>query len=364
MKLVNNLDFSKYEARNMRLQNLAAAPSSPSEGQEYYDTTLKTARVWNGTAWVNSGGTAGAVTAVTGAAPITSTGGTTPEIGITDATTAARGAMSAADKTKLNGIATGATANATDAQLRDRATHTGAQAISTVTGLQTALDAKLDDSQRGAANGVASLGADGKVPSSELPALAFTNVTVVASIAARDALTGMAEGDVAKVTGGRSYIWDGTTWVELDSLDGVQSVGAGTGITIGGTSANPTVSITNGGVGATQLSTAVAGNGLTGGGGAALAVGAGTGISVAADSVAIDTAVVVRKAAFNVGDASATSFVLAHNLGTRDVTTVVYSNAAPYDEVLADVEHTDTNNVTVRFAAAPTASQYRVVVHG
>lgn len=31
---------------------------------------------------------------------------------------------------------------ATDAQLRDRGTHTGAQAISTVTGLQTALDAK------------------------------------------------------------------------------------------------------------------------------------------------------------------------------------------------------------------------------
>ena len=47
-----------------------------------------------------------------------------------------------AEKNKLAGVATGATANATDAQLRDRATHTGAQAISTVTGLQGALDAK------------------------------------------------------------------------------------------------------------------------------------------------------------------------------------------------------------------------------
>lgn len=46
------------------------------------------------------------------------------------------------EKNKLAGIATGATANATDAQLRDRSTHTGAQAISTVTGLQGALDAK------------------------------------------------------------------------------------------------------------------------------------------------------------------------------------------------------------------------------
>ena len=47
-----------------------------------------------------------------------------------------------AEKNKLAAIASGATANATDAQLRDRATHTGAQAISTVTGLQGALDAK------------------------------------------------------------------------------------------------------------------------------------------------------------------------------------------------------------------------------
>jgi hypothetical protein len=38
-------------------------------------------------------------------------------------------------KTKLDGIASGATANATDAQLRDRATHTGTQAHTTITGL-------------------------------------------------------------------------------------------------------------------------------------------------------------------------------------------------------------------------------------
>jgi hypothetical protein len=38
-------------------------------------------------------------------------------------------------KTKLDGIASGATANATDAQLRDRSTHTGTQAAGTITGL-------------------------------------------------------------------------------------------------------------------------------------------------------------------------------------------------------------------------------------
>ncbi|MFK3971125.1 hypothetical protein ACI2KS_10400 [Pseudomonas sp. NPDC087358] len=47
-----------------------------------------------------------------------------------------------AEQSKLAGIAAGATVNSTDAALRDRSTHTGTQAISTVTGLQTALDAK------------------------------------------------------------------------------------------------------------------------------------------------------------------------------------------------------------------------------
>jgi hypothetical protein len=45
-------------------------------------------------------------------------------------------------KAKLDGIAANATANSSDADLRDRSTHTGTQAISTVSGLQTALDAK------------------------------------------------------------------------------------------------------------------------------------------------------------------------------------------------------------------------------
>lgn len=40
-----------------------------------------------------------------------------------------------ADRTKLAGIATGATVNATDAQLRNRSTHTGTQAVETITGL-------------------------------------------------------------------------------------------------------------------------------------------------------------------------------------------------------------------------------------
>lgn len=105
----------------------------------------------------------------------------------TAATTTVDGFMSAADKTKLNGIATGATANATNAQLRDRATHTGAQAISTVTGLQAALDAKQATLVSGTniktVGGVSLLGA-GDIPMSggggSLPVTSIsTNTTAV-----------------------------------------------------------------------------------------------------------------------------------------------------------------------------------------
>jgi len=53
------------------------------------------------------------------------------------ATPSVAGFMAAGDKSKLDNVAIGATANATDAQLRDRATHTGTQPWSSLTGTPT-----------------------------------------------------------------------------------------------------------------------------------------------------------------------------------------------------------------------------------
>ena len=95
-----------------------------------------------------------------------------------------------------------------------------------------------------------------------------------------------------------------------------------------------------------------------------LAVGAGTGISVLTNTVAIDTAVVVRKYGADVGDGSATSYTITHNLGTRDVQVTVYDNSGSYAEVICDVNHATTNTITLLFSVAPTSNQYRVVVQG
>jgi hypothetical protein len=86
----------------------------------------------------------GTVTGVTGTAPITSSGGAAPAIGIAAATTSLPGSMSAADKAKLDGVAAGATANSTDAQLRDRSTHTGTQLAATISDFTASSRAQVE----------------------------------------------------------------------------------------------------------------------------------------------------------------------------------------------------------------------------
>jgi Repeat of unknown function (DUF5907) len=54
--LGNALDFSKYEARNIRAHQLGSAPSSPVTGQLYYNTADNTLYWWDGTAWQSAKG--------------------------------------------------------------------------------------------------------------------------------------------------------------------------------------------------------------------------------------------------------------------------------------------------------------------
>ena len=66
-----------------------------------------------------SGGGGGTITSVTGSSPIVSSGGNTPAISITAATSSAAGSMSASDKSKLDGIEN--SADVTDASNVDAA---------------------------------------------------------------------------------------------------------------------------------------------------------------------------------------------------------------------------------------------------
>lgn len=58
------------------------------------------------------------------------------------------------------------------------------------------------------------------------------------------------------------------------------------------------------------------------------------------------------------------SETITHNLNSRDVTVGVVRAATPWDVVECDIEMTTVNTLTIRFAVAPAAGEYRVVVVG
>jgi hypothetical protein len=122
MKFVNNLDLNKNELQNARVQNLAAAPSSPVTGQVYYDTAVNKLYVWDGSAWKD----------LTGATAPQLTGDVTTD-GSSNATSIASGVIVNADINASAAIALSKLA--TDPLAR--ANHTGSQTASTISDLST-----------------------------------------------------------------------------------------------------------------------------------------------------------------------------------------------------------------------------------
>jgi hypothetical protein len=72
---------------------------------------------------------------------------------------------------------------------------------------------------------------------------------------------------------------------------------------------------------------------------------------------------IARKYAETLG-ASATSYTITHDLGTTDVTVQIFEAASPFAQIEADVKRSSSNTVTVDFAVAPSAGEYKVVVVG
>ena len=72
---------------------------------------------------------------------------------------------------------------------------------------------------------------------------------------------------------------------------------------------------------------------------------------------------IARKYVATVGDGTALTYAITHNLGTREVSVQVYDSAT-YDTVETDVTRNSTSQVTVGFTAAPAAGAYKVVIVG
>lgn len=334
-----------------------------------------------------------AVSANTDVAANTAARHTHSNSAVLDATTAS---FTTADETKLDGIATGATANATDAQLRDRSTHTGTQAASTISDFSTAADARISAA---AGVSIASL-SGGKIPTSQIPALALVDVNVVATQAAQLALTAQ-EGDVAiRSDLSKSYIHNGgvagtmADWTELSTpTDAVTSVNGQTGIVVLGKSDVGLGNVDNTSDADKPVSTAQAtaialkmdkSANLSDVANAATAF---TNIKQAASTTATgvvelattaeaeaktDTARAVtpasltsftRKYVGTIGNGTLTALPVTHGLGSQYVTAQVF-DATTNEMVEAEVVLTSATVTTFNFNVAPTTNQYRVVIVG
>lgn len=412
-KFLTPIDLSQLELQNCRVQNLGSAPGAPVSGQIYYDTGSNKLFWYNGTTWVDSTGggipastvtTKGDLVAATASATVTrqavgadntflvaASGQSTglqwralvagdigaallqEKLATTDLTDWPRTAALDLNGQKLTGMADGTatTDGATFGQLSGavagfdwkepvRAATTASitlTATQTIDGVAVAVGDRVlvKNQATPSQNGVYTVAAGAWTRTPDMDVAAEVNR---ATVLITEGTVG--QGDIYQQTAIVTTLGtDTVTWVKVAEGNAIYSADGAT-LTLTGT----TFSITNGGVGASQLAAAVAGNGLTGGGGSALAVGAGTGVSVAADTVAVDTTVVARKYTTTVGDGAATSYVITHNLGNQWCAVQVFLNSGSFAQVDCDIELTSSTTCTLRFATAPASAAYRVVVIG
>ena len=108
--------------------------------------------------------------------------------------------------------------------------------IANITGLQTALDNKVDDSEKGSANGVATLDVNGKVTLTQMPdsVLGQLEYQGVWDFTTLPTATQKGQYWIASVSGngylvGDWAVWNGVTFDKVDNTDAVASVAGRTG---------------------------------------------------------------------------------------------------------------------------------------
>ena len=394
MKYLANLDLNKNQLLNAVLQKLATAPADPVAGQIYYNTASNRSFYWSGTGWVGMDSIGATMTAENIVTAINSSvfaiddnnlsanvnGAITDRHthtnkAVLDATTAS---FLTAHATKLGHITitqavdldTLETAVAANTAKVTNATHTG-----DVTGA-TALTIGANKVTNGMLAQVATGVIKGRVTAAtgnveDLTAAQVRNLLNVADGANAYTLP-VASATLGGIKSGTDITVDGTGNVSVNDNSHAHTIANVTGLqtalddlpTAAEAQAMATTAENNA---KSYADTAISNlvdtapttlNTLN-----ELAAALGDDPNFAT-TVTNAIAAKATKYAASMGDGSATSYVITHNLNSQDLVVTLRETASPYAQVIADVEFTTVNTLTVKFAVAPTTNQYRITVIG
>lgn len=316
LSYLTDINLNKNELQNAVIQKLGTDPSSgQTAGWIIYNTTSNQLKVYDGSAWTNVGGdiTGVNITAGTGLSGTVSTtsGQHTQTIDLAD-TAVTAGSY---------GSATAIPVITIDAQGRI----TGA----TTAGITTALTIDGDSTTQ-----------DVALATDDLKILGTTNEIETAVTKSGT--------DVSLTIGLPSDVTIGN---DLTVLGDLQVTGTTT------TNNVETVSTSNGVIFEGTVADANEGTLIAG----ALSGDRTYTLPDATGTVALTSDITGRTYATSIGDGSATSYTVTHNLGSQDVIVQLY-DVSSLDTVFADVVRTSTSVVTIDFSSAPTANDIRVLV--
>ena len=359
-KVLVNLDLTKNQVLNIALHNLASAPSSPVQGQIYYNTTDKAVYYWDGTSWISVSGDISEVVAGAGLVGGGNSGIVTLDVNPDNTTVEIN---SDAVRIKDLGVSTAkiadsavttlklADANVTFAKIQNLATMTVIGRVAAGSGVASGISI-IDD------NTMASASASNLATAGSIKAYVDNRIASLGNLEG-----GFAAGSSVNFPASAGGTRAGDYWY-VTSAGTVQGVVLNIGDVLIAAidAASPTVAAnwiflesnrdqaTETVKGVAEIATQAETN-------------AGTDDATIVTPLKLKTYLDNRTGGFasNIGNGSATSFVVNHALNAIDVTVQVKENSS-LELVITDVAITDANNVTITFATAPALNAYRVII--
>ena len=422
-KFLVSIDLNKNELLNARIQNLGAAPSSPVSGQVYYNTSDNTLYFYNGTTWIPTSGSSEVIqdligSSVSGGTGLTSTyddntGITTIDLDDTTVTAGSYGSSTEIPTFTVDAqgrlTAAGSSTISTDLNI---SSDSGSDTISLLTetltvsggeGIDTSISGNTitisAEDATSSNKGVASFDStDFSVTNGHVSLSKDPVITLSGDVAGSATMTNLGDVTITTTVQPNSVeLGTDTTGDYIAVIEGtpneIQVSGAGEGaiVTIGlpddveiagnlNVGGNLTVSGSINAVNTTEINIednkVVLNSNATGTPTADAGVKVERGDSSDVEILWNETSdqwtltndgtnyhEITRKYKETLST-SATSYTVTHNLGTKDVIVQIYEVASPYAQIETDVEHTSTSAVTIKFAVAPSAGEYRVVVIG